>query len=383
MLLCDVCNGGFHIHCLVPALGAVPEGDWTCWHCSDHDDLTGSSEEAEAQQHGGKRRRQQTERLALGPTLLERLFVNEARVICGCGALATARLPRVQDCAPAPNVAAVWPPVAGPDWKCAACSLGQVEQIYSNQRQALVEFAPDLAGQVPAGRCAPTLSWRDPPRGPAQCTSKRGWRFGPSLDTLLAFALERFGRSTGRKQRDFVRAWEEYFQCLPDENKLVVRYRNQIKAGNSAKNPLLQFVQRVDAVAVAPAAAAAGAAAKDEGDGDGDEDGDEVVVQVVVEDDKETRIQAALAPYKKGEWPEPKACQACHALVVSGELHSCVPCSGVSYCRQCAHGHSGAHKGVLPVTQWDVRLPPVLGTKQIKALAKVLGVSGNELRRYI
>ena len=33
LLLCDDCNLGFHMHCLRPALTAVPEGSWSCVAC--------------------------------------------------------------------------------------------------------------------------------------------------------------------------------------------------------------------------------------------------------------------------------------------------------------------------------------------------------------
>lgn len=33
MLLCDGCDGGYHIHCLTPPLDRVPEGDWFCDAC--------------------------------------------------------------------------------------------------------------------------------------------------------------------------------------------------------------------------------------------------------------------------------------------------------------------------------------------------------------
>eukprot|EP00854_Cymbomonas_tetramitiformis_P034177 gene34177-biopygen18263 len=33
MLVCDMCNHGYHIWCLKPALGGVPEGDWQCPKC--------------------------------------------------------------------------------------------------------------------------------------------------------------------------------------------------------------------------------------------------------------------------------------------------------------------------------------------------------------
>ena len=35
MLLCDECDGGFHIYCLRPPLRAVPEGDWVCQRCQN------------------------------------------------------------------------------------------------------------------------------------------------------------------------------------------------------------------------------------------------------------------------------------------------------------------------------------------------------------
>ncbi len=33
LLLCDLCNGGYHIYCLNPPLEAVPSGSWYCSKC--------------------------------------------------------------------------------------------------------------------------------------------------------------------------------------------------------------------------------------------------------------------------------------------------------------------------------------------------------------
>lgn len=263
-----------------------------------------------------------------------------------------------------------------------------------------MEFAPEMAENLREPFVAASLGWHDPPRGPLNCTSKRGWRFGPSLDALLAFALERFGCSSDRKQKDFVLAWEEYFQCMPDENKLVGRFRNQLKANNPS-NALVQFAQRVkpvdggsDGVVISTNATTAEGqnnGHEDHNDGDDGDDGDNddndhdgpVDNDPTNGSSKQAIIEAALRPYKKDEWPAPKSCHECKILITSGEMHSCLPCSGVAYCPRCASGHSGAHTGVFPVTQWDVRLPPTLGTKQIKSLAKELGVTEKELRRFI
>ncbi|XP_014670768.1 PREDICTED: tyrosine-protein kinase BAZ1B-like [Priapulus caudatus] len=35
LLLCDACNLGYHLECLVPALEQVPTGDWFCHECVD------------------------------------------------------------------------------------------------------------------------------------------------------------------------------------------------------------------------------------------------------------------------------------------------------------------------------------------------------------
>jgi len=37
MLLCDVCDKGYHMQCLSPPLSAIPRGDWKCPACSDAD----------------------------------------------------------------------------------------------------------------------------------------------------------------------------------------------------------------------------------------------------------------------------------------------------------------------------------------------------------
>ena len=33
MLICDSCDGEYHIYCLDPPLASVPEGDWSCADC--------------------------------------------------------------------------------------------------------------------------------------------------------------------------------------------------------------------------------------------------------------------------------------------------------------------------------------------------------------
>jgi len=37
VLLCDICDGGYHIYCLKPPLGAVLEGKWYCPSCISPD----------------------------------------------------------------------------------------------------------------------------------------------------------------------------------------------------------------------------------------------------------------------------------------------------------------------------------------------------------
>ena len=42
LVLCDDCLRAWHLHCSVPVLDAVPEGDWTCVQCREefaHGDL--------------------------------------------------------------------------------------------------------------------------------------------------------------------------------------------------------------------------------------------------------------------------------------------------------------------------------------------------------
>ncbi|KAJ1454750.1 hypothetical protein M885DRAFT_417947, partial [Pelagophyceae sp. CCMP2097] len=34
VLLCDGCDGEFHMACLDPPLSAIPEGDWFCPECA-------------------------------------------------------------------------------------------------------------------------------------------------------------------------------------------------------------------------------------------------------------------------------------------------------------------------------------------------------------
>lgn len=33
MLLCDKCNRGYHLTCLVPPMAAIPPGEWFCQAC--------------------------------------------------------------------------------------------------------------------------------------------------------------------------------------------------------------------------------------------------------------------------------------------------------------------------------------------------------------
>ena len=35
MLLCDLCNAGYHLGCLRPPLASVPAGDWYCPACTE------------------------------------------------------------------------------------------------------------------------------------------------------------------------------------------------------------------------------------------------------------------------------------------------------------------------------------------------------------
>ncbi|KAJ1468453.1 hypothetical protein T484DRAFT_1578777, partial [Baffinella frigidus] len=34
MLLCDVCDSGYHYDCLTPKLAGIPDDDWICSVCS-------------------------------------------------------------------------------------------------------------------------------------------------------------------------------------------------------------------------------------------------------------------------------------------------------------------------------------------------------------
>lgn len=53
MLLCDSCNAGYHMGCLVPALNQIPEGSWYCDNCfaseSSEDDINRLIEEMETE----------------------------------------------------------------------------------------------------------------------------------------------------------------------------------------------------------------------------------------------------------------------------------------------------------------------------------------------
>jgi hypothetical protein len=54
MLLCDVCDNGWHLKCLQPPLDAVPDGDWLCPRCAADgvtpEQLRASVQQREAQQ---------------------------------------------------------------------------------------------------------------------------------------------------------------------------------------------------------------------------------------------------------------------------------------------------------------------------------------------
>jgi PHD and RING finger domain-containing protein 1 len=38
MVLCDICDAGYHIDCLEPKLLTIPEGEWICEECSQPKD---------------------------------------------------------------------------------------------------------------------------------------------------------------------------------------------------------------------------------------------------------------------------------------------------------------------------------------------------------
>lgn len=40
ILLCDVCDLGYHMHCLVPPLSSIPSGDWFCPECTRNETNT-------------------------------------------------------------------------------------------------------------------------------------------------------------------------------------------------------------------------------------------------------------------------------------------------------------------------------------------------------
>eukprot|EP01012_Entosiphon_sulcatum_P051682 TRINITY_DN70991_c0_g1_i1.p1 TRINITY_DN70991_c0_g1~~TRINITY_DN70991_c0_g1_i1.p1 ORF type:complete len:329 (+),score=49.27 TRINITY_DN70991_c0_g1_i1:664-1650(+) len=44
ILLCDMCDAEYHLHCLNPPLSAVPEGEWLCPECLQDDASEGESE---------------------------------------------------------------------------------------------------------------------------------------------------------------------------------------------------------------------------------------------------------------------------------------------------------------------------------------------------
>lgn len=53
MLLCDSCNAGYHMECLVPPLTEIPEGSWYCDYCfeseSSEEDISRLTEELQAE----------------------------------------------------------------------------------------------------------------------------------------------------------------------------------------------------------------------------------------------------------------------------------------------------------------------------------------------
>jgi hypothetical protein len=40
MLLCDICNAGYHTFCLQPTLTSIPEGCWVCPVCEQRPTTT-------------------------------------------------------------------------------------------------------------------------------------------------------------------------------------------------------------------------------------------------------------------------------------------------------------------------------------------------------
>ena len=51
MIICDACDRGFHMDCLVPRLETVPEGEWRCMRCEGERGAAGA--EAGAAAEGG------------------------------------------------------------------------------------------------------------------------------------------------------------------------------------------------------------------------------------------------------------------------------------------------------------------------------------------
>jgi transposase InsO family protein len=49
MLLCDICNAGYHTYCLKPALSSIPEGYWLCPECVEAGMTVAAAEQREQQ----------------------------------------------------------------------------------------------------------------------------------------------------------------------------------------------------------------------------------------------------------------------------------------------------------------------------------------------
>ena len=66
MLLCDGCDAGYHTYCSQPPIEDVPEGDWFCPSCPEHQVKEGATPLSPESKKGGGRSRRRKSRWSSG-----------------------------------------------------------------------------------------------------------------------------------------------------------------------------------------------------------------------------------------------------------------------------------------------------------------------------
>ena len=274
LLICDQCNRGFHIFCLVPPLPAVPKGGWTCNSCFDlqgdidsSDDEFGSEEEDEEDEgeeeednfsfdltdvvlvkqklnelkRENKRLRKELKTAdkstQSGP--FDHVFkepLSQGIIHCPCGKLAAHLMLSMEDAAPSPKQVPTWPGQS--DWLCEECSDERLFDVYTLQAAALRAFDDTL--EVPEMGERKELTW-SPLQKKKRRTGNQKFKFGPRADLLLAYALERQGAITNIKD-DWDSVAKEFFPVAG--SVLHMRYKNCVNKTKKADNPLVMLENR-------------------------------------------------------------------------------------------------------------------------------------------